>query len=414
MILGAAAAYRLRTRSWIAVTALALPSISVLLLACYHSYAFGNIAGPFGSQPLALSKTALMVLLGVHFDQNQGLLLQNPIFFVGVLFLVPFVLRDKLVGLTFVLLLGALLVPSAMHDQYGGHSFVGRFTWAAAAIFIIPTLYGLLWIFDKSRKVFVLLVACAMALQAYLFFIYTFTNADLYRAHSGTWLDAYSLFYRPIHQWLPALYNSKWAFFYAPNFVFLGIGLALVAAGAVIHFRPRLVSPRSVAVFVAGVAMAIFAGGIAPCEHCRPGFSIFAASSLPSATGVVEGTDLVAKPGMHAPGFLSFGPFVRLRDGSYQLQIAYATDAPAGSAVGHATVTANEGTQTEVLAHGDLIAAPNGAHVHAVRFEATGRSTSRYGFEIVWNGRFPLRLIGMELRRVTLSRGASLSTRVSD
>ena len=396
-ILTLAAAFLLRARPRELLVLLAIPALA-LMLALYNWYAFGHVSGPYQEGALQLSKTALMVFFGLMFDQNQGLLLQNPALLVGLVFLVPFLARNAVVGLAFVLILGSLILPNALHGNwYGGYSFSGRFGWSAAVVALIPALYGYLRVFAASRAVFGALVASSVVLQVMFFLTYTFSSADLYPAPAETWLDAYSLFYRPVHQWLPALYNAEWAFFYAPNFGFFAVCLTLLAAGLVIHLRPGFFSVRRGAMVAAGLAAAVVAGGLAPCDRCRPGVMILPANSLLSQTGSTEGTDRVARPTTDKPGFLSFGPHIRLPAGRYRLQIFYTAEAPAVVSVAHWSVTARDGTDVRTLTQGDLPGLP--AHVLTVHFETTGRPASRYGFEIVWGGEFGLRLLGMRLSR---------------
>ena len=394
-VLGLAAAFLVRARPREATVLLIVPALA-LLLGLYNWYAFGHLAGPYEEGALQLSKTALMVFFGLGFDQNQGFLLQNPALFVGLVFLAPFLARNTIVGIAFVLVVGSLILPNALHHNwYGGHGFSGRFGWSAAVVALIPALYGYLRVFAASRAVFGVLVVASFALQSIFFVNYTFTATDLYRAPPETWLDAYSLFYRPFHQWLPALYNVDWAFFYLPNFVFLAVCVTLLAAGLVLHLRPGFFSARRSAMIATSIAAAIAVGGFARCDHCRPGFMNFPAINLPSLTGSIEGTDRVARPMAHdRPGFLSFGPFVRLPAGWYRLQIFYAAEAPAGVSVAHWSVTATDGSEIRTLTQGDL---PNDSQVRTVQFESTDSPTSRYGFQIFWGGEFALRLLGMRL-----------------
>jgi hypothetical protein len=81
------------------------------------------------------------------------------------------------------------------------------------------------------------------------------------------------------------------------------------------------------------------------------------------------------------------------------LQIAYATDAPAGASAAHWAVTASEGTKVQTLTEGDLRGEPESARPFTVQFESTGRPASRHAFDIIWDGKFTLKLLGMRLSR---------------
>ena len=78
----------------------------------YNLYAFGQFSGPYflktglgvySSNPLVFNKTSLMALFGMHIDQSQGILLQNPAYFIGFLFIVPFIRYNWRIG-TIILL----------------------------------------------------------------------------------------------------------------------------------------------------------------------------------------------------------------------------------------------------------------------------------------------------------------------
>ncbi|SEI68946.1 hypothetical protein SAMN04244579_01667 [Azotobacter beijerinckii] len=206
--------------------------VSCLLLMSYNYYAFGKITGPYQAGAIEFSKTALMVLMGLHFDQNQGFLFQNPLLIVGLLFMGGLLSRDRVFALLCITIFLLLIVPNALHPNwYGGGSFSGRFAWAATMVFWIPAVYGLLQVFELSRSVFGCLVVSSLVLQAIFYVQYVFMGRDLYNKPASVPMEMYSALYSPISRWLPALYNSGWAFGYGVNFVWLSFLLICLVAG---------------------------------------------------------------------------------------------------------------------------------------------------------------------------------------
>jgi hypothetical protein len=109
-------------------------------LAAYHVWAF---ATPFGLRHLAEvgapPARALMMFLGLHFDQGQGMFLQHPFLLGGVAALVPFVRLRPRLALFWVALYASLIVPNSFElARYGGGGPAGRFGWSAEWLWIIP------------------------------------------------------------------------------------------------------------------------------------------------------------------------------------------------------------------------------------------------------------------------------------
>jgi hypothetical protein len=206
--------------------------ISFITLAAYNHYAFGKFSGPYESGALEISKTALMVLWGLFLDQNQGFLLQNPILFVGVFSIGALFFYNRTVALLSGLVFLSLIVPNAMHPNwYGGWSFSGRFAWSAGIVFMLPTLLGLTQLAEIRPRAFNLIISLALLLQLYFFSNYFLGSLNLYNQNSSTYFHNYSLYYYPFHSWMPALYNSTWAFTYLSNYSWLIFIFILLMVG---------------------------------------------------------------------------------------------------------------------------------------------------------------------------------------
>lgn len=217
---------------------LIIAGASCIALMLYNYYAFGKVSGPYQSGALEISKTSLMVFMGLHFDQNQGLLILNPVNLIGVLAIGWICRKHRAFSLIWILTYLSLTIPNALHPNwYGGGSFSGHFGWAAAITFVIPTIYGLIEIGKSRERVFQVVTVGGMLLQIYFFYQYTVVGANLYNKGPGTEVDSYSIFYQPIHSWMPMLYDSSWAYSYAPNYAWLIFFCSLVFIGFLKAFK---------------------------------------------------------------------------------------------------------------------------------------------------------------------------------
>lgn len=211
---------------------LAIAGSSCLLLAAYNFYAYGKLSGPYLSDAIEASKTSVMVMLGLLFDQNQGFLLLNPVNFVGVLAIGWLYRANRPLAALWTIAFLSLIVPNGLHPNwYGGWCFSGRFGWAGAIVFMMPTLYGLLDIARRSATRFRMLVGLSALWQAGLFYHYSYGLVGLYNRDAATPFEHYSIFYGALHDWLPALYDVRWAYAYAPNYVWLAGGAVLLVTG---------------------------------------------------------------------------------------------------------------------------------------------------------------------------------------
>lgn len=205
---------------------------SLVALAVFNSYAYGNAFGPYEGNALQVSATSFMVLLGLHLDQNQGLLLQNPVLWVGVFSVGALFARGRGFAVVWLLVYASLILPNAMHPNwYGGFCFSGRFQWAGTIVFMVPTLLGLSRLAERAPRAFHLVVGGGALLQAVCFVEYAFRQTDLFNRSPDVSRDFYSIFYGPVSGFLPALYAENWAYRYAPNLAFLVIALGGLGVG---------------------------------------------------------------------------------------------------------------------------------------------------------------------------------------
>lgn len=247
-------------------------ALSVGMLTWYNNYAFGEITGPYSEGALQLSPHSLMVLAGLHIDRFQGFFIQNPAYFLGLLFAVPFFRRFRLTGGIILLVYSSLLVPNALHPNwYGGYSFAGRFALSGSLVILPVVLFGLLRVV-KDLRYGKLLVILFVALNIHTYSRYTFKFFNFYNLASSdeyalnTQFSEYPSFYPVLNRFLPVLYDSGRAFQYPPNLAFLVFFIGLLVLGSTykehgkISFYGR--SAAVTAVFLAIIVAAGCLGGV--------------------------------------------------------------------------------------------------------------------------------------------------------
>jgi hypothetical protein len=308
---------------------LMIAGASCIALALYNDYAFGKISGPYQPGALEISKTSLMVLFGLHFDQNQGFLIQNPVNLIGILAIGWIFRFHRVFAFIWALVFLSLIVPNAMHPAwYGGGSLSGRFEWAAAVVFLIPTIYGLLEIGKGSEKIFRTIIAGSILLQLYFFYLYAVSGIYLYNKLAGTLPNAYSIFYFPIHSWLPMLYDSSWAFGYAPNYVWLVLVCALLLMG----FLNREKFYNRAPILAFSFLVLIFTAGFIKNDQANE--IIYNVAQMPSQTGKILNSSRFAEQNADKLGFINYGPYAPLRNGQYEVTLTYRSTGMASETIG--------------------------------------------------------------------------------
>jgi hypothetical protein len=228
ILVAATLVLRPRSTRSIAVTCIPL-AVSLLSLCAYNIYAFDNVAGAYSRGHMEISTTSAKVLLGLLIDQNQGMLIQNPIFLIGVFFFPAFIRCDWRVGLIVLAVFAALLVPNALHiNWYGGYSFSGRFQWAAAAVFVIPTIFGLIQLFRLSEIAFVSVVVAGAWFQLWLYLHYR--GQLIYNRYTATSIEEYAIFFRKLGKFMPVL-SPNLPFSFPPNYAFALVLILLLGLG---------------------------------------------------------------------------------------------------------------------------------------------------------------------------------------
>jgi hypothetical protein len=322
-------------RLWLARTfwwliPLVLFTISVALLAIYNTVAFQNPAGPYGHGALTFNpREFLMIFLGLHWDQSQGMFLQHPLLLLGLVGLVPMIKANRTnwrVLFLISLLSISVLLPNSMHPAwYGAWAFAGRFHWSIVSLLIFPLAYAIRLLLEKNNRIVLFLCISSILLQVWL--------ATRWFSQDSFLLCVKSLYASPEHlfiiQLLPyyksiANFLVDWVAFVnfesylanPINYVFLIFGLVLVITGWLLtDNRNYLLKKLWIGMILIAVVVVLF---------IPPGPWIIQAQELTGQVGQVNGTVRTANKTEN--GFLIYGPYVKLPVNNYEIILEYESD----------------------------------------------------------------------------------------
>lgn len=386
-------------RRWLLRLATASLVVSWALLVYYGYSCSGSILGPKGfveSLSNRFEKLAA-IFLGLHLDQRQGLFLQQPLMLLGLVGLSRFVSTNWRLAFLTVVVYMSILVPNAMHpNAFGGYSFVGRYWWAAAALWVLPLSCAanlLLIRYGRAGRIVLgLICMLSLAWQAALASTYLLDPALMYnRARTvgfPVWLQPgfFSvLFGAGVWLRLPYFYEFSAYHRHVSNYFAVLACLILAAQGWVWQRQlarspsswPRVAAaagdhsgagrtpygeksvgalPRLDSPFVQGLGGIILGLGFVMTCLVYPELNSLSltANRLPGRVGAVEGTMRVASPGS-APGVLMFGPYVSLPPGDYAAALEYEWQ-PALTSPAHWNIALDTTAppRLEVVASGNL------------------------------------------------------------
>lgn len=332
-ILLTALVFAWRHQSTVIRTALKFGSpavLSVLLLATYNWYAFGHVTGPYQSGDVMLNRIAIMQFLGLLFDQNQGIALQQPLYFVGFFYAVR-LLRKHTLGLVAALVTAlAMIGPNATHwNLYGGWSFSGRFGWGVATVLAPFVLLSLSTLVSDNSRAGLAIVSLGLLVQIRHIIAVFIQKRVLFPHTFDGWIGTYSTFWGPIEKYLPQWRDMRWAFGFVPNMVFLSVAIGFVVIGAVSSIDMRARKFLVASLVVPAVLTLVMYGRFADLPFPR---ERWAASVLPGITGQVDNLSRIAEPG-DKKDLLTFGPFWEVPEGDYEIGVRYfsgGSDSPNG------------------------------------------------------------------------------------
>jgi len=321
---------RSKTVVWMAIPSM----LSALALAGYNHYAFGNIAGPYGEGALVLHINALMVFVGLHLDQFQGMFWQNPSLLLGLIYWPWLWRRDRLIAGVLLAIYLSFVVPNSMHlAWYGAMSFTGRFGWSGAFVLFPAAVFALIELAGDRKQLTRYGCAGLFGFHLLMFARYTFSDLELYNTKSLLSED-YPTFLPWLSGKTPMFYDGAWAFTDLTNQVWILGFLLLLLVGGLSSWlaRQRLLRWGLVGLFGVGCVSVGLAG---PRTSYPITTLLFSGRGLPSLSGrtVDEEHGRFAQAGQDEPGFLIYGPYIVLPAGAYQASLDYQTTANSVTAV---------------------------------------------------------------------------------
>jgi hypothetical protein len=198
------------------------------------------IAGrPFGFRAADELSTsfdrALVTFLGLHFDQSQGLFVQQPMMLAGLAASVPFARLRPRAALFWVALYASLIVPNAFEiAQFGGGGPAGRFGWSATWGWTIPLGLVVAHYHDRLRQYVKPVVVTSGAYQVALALRWVANPFALFSRVDPRLSARDSLFPVAARPWLPSFYfhDLSQHLRYPPDIAAVVLALVLMASGA--------------------------------------------------------------------------------------------------------------------------------------------------------------------------------------
>ncbi len=324
--------------------------VSLAILAAYNRYAFGSMSGPYESGALVANWHALMVLMGLHLDQFQGIFFLDPMLLLAPIGAAALVRRRPGFGIYFILLYASLVVPNAMHTNwYGGGGFAARFVLSGSVLLILPAAYAMR-VLRMAPRVAAGLCIVSLCVQAAYYATYRSQSFSLYNQPDVPFIESYVTLFGRLQKYLPEFCNIDFAYRYLPNYgwlaglvVLLVIGWHYARTDGGVQHRPR----RHLRLAWASAALLPLSGSVAAAFWQPPITRILAyeGANLPGLTGHAAGSSRVAIPGQDRPTFLSFGPYVSLPKGRYRFELVYSSTGGRNQHVGDWDIVSNSGTE---------------------------------------------------------------------
>lgn len=296
----------------------AVLAASLAMLVWYNVYAFGKPTGPYSDDAISFEHNSLVVLLGLHVDQAQGMFAQQPLWLLGVFGLAPMWRASRKACCWWLLLYASVIVPNALHPcWYGGGSYIGRFGSNGALLWSIPLAYGARELFAESRLGPALAAGMAGSLQVLMASIWLNDARPRY-GYSGpesVWF-CNSVYPSPLKSFLPYWVPEAHCWSYPPNWSALVLAAGTLLWGAFWRCRVPFVRRALAATMIAAAALSAVA-------RVKPAPMTWNGGALAGWVGCVEGTCRVAVDGKAGKGALAETPRIFPPAGNYRVCVDY-------------------------------------------------------------------------------------------
>jgi len=382
-----------------------LPALSVLLFLVYLKVVFGHFSHP-NARAVKIEWEAVYNLLRLHFDFSQGLIIEQPLLFLGLTGCAVLWRLDRLFALFLLVLYLSIMGPNAAIIGAHGFAPMGRYAWSSYPLWIYPLCAFFAVLSSRGRVVFGLVCAANLVFQA---------------LRAPSYLENPALTYYPLR--LPEVFARYPN--YVPDFeshlrnvpavigAWLGLGLLFFALGFFWTRRGRrvfsfalpayailaLLGLHTVAVrqnvWVWEAETMLMQGGVIPRHTCNledEEASGGRARSCPPLESEAE------------PFFLVRGPCVNLSaDHTYEVTYYLKAAECAGSRDCLAVLTATEGTEGNelgrILVTPRDLAAPQAYEPFRMRFKSL-KPLGWVQFCVLWRGSTQIWIDRIELKRI--------------
>lgn len=213
--------------------------VSLALLMAYNSLAFDNVFGPYSGKDIAVTiNQVVMIFLGLHFDQVQGIFVQQPFFLAGMIGLAWFLFEERWLGLLWCLTYLSIAVSNAAHPcWYGCFSIAGRFMWSIAGFWFLPLIHLYSKIGFAGKRLLMACGAFSLVIQYLYRNLWFYDPLELYFSWTRTLADRNSLLPVTWRKWFPSFYDFSNYWNHGPNVVALLLALLLIGLGVSLWVR---------------------------------------------------------------------------------------------------------------------------------------------------------------------------------
>lgn len=357
---------------------------SAVMLAIYNWYAFGNPAGPYESDDVQTTGFTAMQFFGLLTDQNQGLLMQQPLHLLGLLMLGGLLRRHLVPVVTAAAFaLVSIGINSTHWALYGGWSFNGRFGWTALTALSVITLLSLAELSRTFPRITTSLVVVGLLIQSRYLFGLFLEDADLMPRSRDAWVGTYSVFWGTIEPALPVWTELSTSFRSISNLSLVALCVVLVITGLMTQFplRRRLMIGGTALLSVTTIV-----GSFAVAQSPELSPRQWNGSALPAEIGSVDGPARIAT-NEDQPGLLTFGPYWRVNRGEYSVTIIFSASAESDSGaltVGVFDVYSHSSSRK--LAASDLKTSGSELQELRLRFQVTANDEGPLDFRTRYRG----------------------------
>ena len=214
---------------------------STLILSLYNIYAFGTITGRYNQwnvygNNIQLSFKSFTVFLGLLFDQEQGIFLQNPLNLIGLISIGLIFKKNKLLCYSIgCISLSSIFINSLHPAWYGGYSLIGRFGWTGGVVFMLFAIYALIIIGEVNKKLLLVLSSISLFISIHTYKLFTIDALHFYNLENN---PNSTRLYNSLGEYLPLWLEEDKVIFHIPNLIFIFLSFLLLYIGFYMKNKP--------------------------------------------------------------------------------------------------------------------------------------------------------------------------------